>query len=242
MKKKTRILIIAVAAFLVLVCALTLPKCINAFRTLGRFSVYLDEEGFVPPMHQLKLMDMLENYRYEGESVTDLCGKVFMDGHYGGGVSGYATNFGYNNNFILHKTETGRRAMASNGFYTQVPLEGLAQPFGIPFGTTLTAILQELGIYIDPEKNFVSDRGNEGVMTLYVVGSESLTLTDNLRLPEESRQGNWRFQLTYTSSYPSEQRGGDAVVKRVMLMQFAGENNQFSRLEMGVYEEYTPDY
>ena len=242
MKKGTRIIIIIAAAILavvlVVVGAMHITKRINATRTFTEFSAYLDNAGFVPPIDRTAFMELMSGYKYDGKSITELDDYVyFWDRNNETGVISSTKEMTLHNSSTTEETEGGKKVSTMNRLTVKRPLEGLEQPFGIPFGATLTEALEKMGIRADPEA--ILDLGQEklGSITLYEIGETTLRLSRNDFTDNDPRgHVDWHFRLIYAEfAYD-----GDDMTVRTVAFNFDWDNLLYE-YELGMREEYYLD-
>lgn len=219
---------------LLIACILTLAACET---TSGRdatsayypFSRFLDQENFVPELGQAAFKEQIGKYRYQGRNL-DSEGGYFFDGASGGGYRVVNDIFRLQNNYTV--TDDGAFAEYTNTFAASVPLTGLSMPYNIRFNDTLSAVCKKIGIRFDPSTDFVSDNGNEGVMTLYKDGGVTL----------EVHKLSDKYRLAYSETYDSTRSDGRAVtVTRSVFMNFSETDLQLSLFGAYVTEKYPVD-
>lgn len=99
------------------------------------FTEWLDGEGFVPGLSQGEMIQKMETYTQNGESVANQALGLHYDGYNGGGYAASGDNFGFRNDY--QASDDNKTADYTNSFYTKVPLGGLTLPFGIEFEDNL---------------------------------------------------------------------------------------------------------
>lgn len=211
--------------------ALTVPNMI-----MKNFSSYLDKEGFVSGMDREAFLDFVKDYQYQGKSVVEEM--MYEDEPDRSGVWGGIKGCFVYNLSTIEETEKGKQVSIRNSLHVRVPLEGLEQPFGIPFGATMTEALQKMGIHTDPYEILDLGPKKYGTKTLYETGSETLTLWREEWSPlDPGGHPDYHFRLVYAE----KTYDGDDVVTRSMAMEFDRENDLFYVLELGVSETYYMD-
>ena len=200
------------------------------------FTAWLDSEGFVPSMSQSEIMQKMDIYIYNDESVNDATLGYFYDGKYGGGYSAFGEHFGFHNDYTASKN--GKTADYSNSFYTKVPLDGLALPYEIEFGDTLRDALRKLGIAQKLPSNFIPDKGTDSTMTLYQ--DERYTLVfNNFTLSKESIETDAPYELIFTENYTFTRGGGiESNVTRTIKFAFTSVTNKLHEFSVKVNENY----
>ena len=106
------------------------------------FTEWLDSEGFVPGLSQSDMIEKMDGYTNNGQSVANTAAGYFYDGYNGGGYAAGGENFGFRNDY--QASDNKKTADYTNSFYTRVPLDGLALPCGIEFEDTLRDVLKKL--------------------------------------------------------------------------------------------------
>ena len=203
----------------------------------NQFDEYLDRENFVAGLSQSDFISKIETYRYNNESVEDFAPGVFFDGPSGGGLEYRGELFEFINEYSV--TEDGESARYFNLFYTEVNLDGLALPYDVTFDDTLSAVLQKLGIDIDPQADFVSDKEDIGRMTLYRDHTAYLKLWNYNLLPMGMEEPTNKFELEYTESYQSTRQDGRVTtVTRSVVMKFAENSHKLLSFRVHILEQY----
>lgn len=196
----------------------------NACRQL---SSYLDDMRFVPGLSQSDLLEQMERYSYNGETVAELEAGVFYDGPYGGGFDAPGELFGFNNDYS--ETEDHEYANYSNSFYTKVPLDGLKLPAGIGFEDSLGTVIDKLV----PDADW---KDRVGTVTLSSDDHFVLEFTKHKATSEESP---YRYELNYKETYQLTLENASATdVTRSVTMSFADKRSKLGLFEIAVRETY----
>lgn len=210
------------------------PVSLVSNETADAFSVYLDQEHFVPEISQGSMIDQMEKYSYQGTSINELCPGFHYDGVGGGGYYARGTDFGYLNDYS--QASSGKYADYLNRLYTKVPLEGLSIPLGITFQDDLSQVLEKLGYPMDPASDFFPDYPYDNLMTLYRSENTTIELKDYAG----SKVTAFSYELKYTEDYSFLRYSGKTIstVTRHVILRFAPETYQLSYLELEVNEHY----
>lgn len=187
------------------------------------FSEYLDREGFDTDTGTYAW----EKYKYEGKPVEDCCQIMYGDGLLGGTTHGWTDYFGY----TIETWTKWNYDLRSRKFYTSIPLENLDSPYGITFEDDIRAVLTKIGIENTVIDNFVSDQGDEGVMTLQSGTDFSITLTDNDKKPDIISK--YRYVVEYTESYYDKESSKDIT----RYVSFSFEDETCALGSLGLYIE-----
>ncbi len=234
-----------VVLFLLIVCISSLLGCAqqkaDTFPTFPilqptGFTEFLDNENFLPGTGQGTFRSQMDKYSYEGTPISEGMG-LHYDGPSGGGYSLRGKKYGFSNDYTVN--EADETATYSNRFYTNVALDGLSLPYGMTFDDTLAIMLQKLNIDVDPQSDFVSDKENEGAMTLQSDDSSSLVLINYLLLPDRSEKQIYDFELVYTERYQTTREDGSVTnVTRSIILSFSDENYKLGKFDVSVVETY----
>ncbi len=204
---------------------------------LTAFSQYLDNENFVPGLSQSEFIDQVDKYSCEGDPLSEITMGMYYDGDFGGGYKAMGEKCGYENYYVAANDR--KTASYSNSFYTDIPLDDLTLPCGITFDDTLSTLLKKLGVNFDPKDDFISDKENEGTMTLKSDEGSELKLVNNLLLADESDKPLYDFTLRYTEKYKTTRGDGkESDVTRTVIIFFTDENYKLGRLELSVVERF----
>lgn len=238
MKRITTILISACMLLFFSSCEKDELEPINTIpdADIPAFTAWLDSEGFVPGLSQGEMIQKMETYTQNGESVANQLTGVHYDGYYGGGYAASGEGFGFRNDF--QASENGKTADYTNSFYTRVPLDGLALPCGIEFEDTLRDVLDKLSISADPSVSFTADEGSDTVMTLY--RDERYTLVfKNFLLSKEPIEVDIPYELIFTENYTfTRESGRESNVTRTAKLTFTPEDKVLHEFSVEVYENY----
>ena len=200
------------------------------------FTEWLDSEGFVPGLSQSDMIEKMDGYTNNGQSVANTATGYFYDGYNGGGYAAGGENFGFRNDY--QASDNKKTADYTNTFYTRVPLDGLALPCGIEFEDTLRDVLDKLNISSDPSANFTADEGSDIVMTLY--RDERYTLIfKNWLLSEEPIEVDIPYELIFTENYAfTRESGRESNVTRTIILTFKPEEKTVHDFRVKVHENY----
>ena len=201
------------------------------------FTAWLDSEGFVPGLSQGEMIQKMESYTQNGESVANAAG-LFYDGYNGGGYAAGGDNFGFRNDY--QASDDNKTADYTNSFYTKVPLDGLTLPVGIEFEDTLRDVLDMLSIATDPSANFTADEGSDIVMTLYRDDRYTL-IFKNWYLSKEPIEVDIPYELIFIENYTYVHIRADnreSSVTRTIEFTFAPETKTIDTFRVAVHENY----
>lgn len=200
------------------------------------FTTWLDNEGFLPAMSQSEIIEKMDGYTYNGQSVNDAAVGCHYDSPYGGGYTADGENFGFANDYMT--SEDGKTADYANSFYTKVSLNGLTLPFGIEFEDALHDVLAKLGITANLPSNFTPDDGADVAMTLY--NDERYTLVfKNLYLSKEPIAVDIPYELVFTENYTfTRESDRESNVTRAIKLKFAPNENVLHEFSVEIRENY----
>ena len=200
------------------------------------FTEWLDGEGFVPGLSQGEMIQKMETYTQNGESVANQALGLHYDGYNGGGYAASGDNFGFRNDY--QASDDNKTADYTNSFYTKVPLGGLTLPFGIEFEDNLQEAMSKIGIASDPSVNFIADEGFNIAMTLY--RDERYTLVfKNWYLSTEPIEVDIPYELIFTENYTTTREDGrESNVTRTMKLTFKPEEKTLHDFSVKVHENY----
>ena len=200
------------------------------------FTEWLDSEGFVPGLSQGEMIQKMETYTQNGESVANQALGLHYDGYNGGGYAARGDKFSFRNDYKA--SDDNKTADYNNSFSTQVSLDGLTLPFGIEFEDTLRDVLNKLSISTDFSASFTADEGSDTVMTLY--RDERYTLVfKNFLLSKEPIEVDIPYELIFTENYTfTRESGREANVTRTVKLTFTPEDKVLHEFSVEVYENY----
>ena len=200
------------------------------------FTAWLDNEGFIPGLSQGEMIQKMETYTQNGESVANQALGLHYDDYNGGGYAAFSDNFGFRNDY--QASDNKKTADYTNTFYTRVPLDGLALPCGIEFEDTLRDVLNKLSISTDPSASFTADEGSDTVMTLY--RDERYTLVfKNFLLSKEPIEVDIPYELIFTENYTfTLESGRESNVTRTVKLTFTPEDKVLHEFSVEVHENY----
>lgn len=238
MKRITTILISACMLLFFSSCEKDELEPINTIpdADIPAFTAWLDSEGFVPGLSQGEMIQKMETYTQNGESVANQLTGLHYDGYNGGGYAASGEGFGFRNDF--QASENGKTADYTNSFYTKVPLDGLHLPCGIGFEDTLHDVLDKLDINSDPSANFTADEGADTVMTLYRDDRYTL-IFKNWYLSKEPIEVDIPYELIFTENYTfTRESGRESNVTRTIKLTFKPEEKTVYDFSVEVHENY----
>lgn len=202
----------------------------------NKFSQYLDDINFVPSLSQADFISQLEQYHYNGTSITHLELGTYVDALWGGGYYADGDLFGFEDEYRV--TEDEKYADCFTRLYTKVPLEGLTLPYEIEFGDTLSEVFEILGIGLDPYNEFSPDLFSDTKMTLYS-GEKSSIILENLKLSKNPIDFEFPYVLSYVETYDIDNNyyGKTTTVERRITFSFDfSEDAVLSRFDVSVNE------
>ena len=203
------------------------------------FSEYLDNINFSHGISQGDFISIMQNYSYNGVSITDILIGTHYDNAYGGGYFAKCRQFGFQNDYQGY--DVTKRANYQNMLYTGVMLEGLILPSDVTFDDSIRDVFEKLGIDIDPDSGFVPDKNEEWNMTLQNIDGKSFVLTDCRRMTETAGKQLYDYKLEYKEIYEAiRDDGRNAEVTRSVIMSF-NDNGKLSEFRVAVNEEFDID-
>lgn len=238
MKRITTILLSACMLLSFASCEKAEPEPINIIpdTDITAFTEWLDGEGFVPGLSQGEMIDKMDGYTNNGQSVVNAAVGLFYDGYNGGGYAASGENFGFRNDY--QASDDNKTADYTNSFYTKVPLGGLALPFGIEFEDNLQEAMSKIGIASDPSVNFIADEGFNIAMTLYRDERYALVFK-NWYLSTEPIEVDIPYELIFTENYTTTREDGrESNVTRTMKLTFKPEEKTLHDFSVKVHENY----
>ena len=214
---KNRIMIsIALILCFCLLAGCKAPTNVREDFSADGFITFLDHENFVPSVGQGDMIDQLEAYRHNGESLSFT--GYHYDGDRGGGFDAQGEFYGLLNDF---KVDEGQgTATYTNRFYTCVALEGLELPYGIDFNDDLDSVLSKVGILKSAEE-----------------------LTEDIRLWQDGyREMKWqeaKRTLLFTQEYSTALADGrPCKVVRTVAFSFQPDTHLLGKAAFSVVENY----
>ena len=188
-------------------------------RESDEFSQYLDDFGFNEGIfgNEFDIIEAYKAYGHDGKTVKELYGdwildesdavRYYIDGDLFGAE---IIKDGTNDEYIKESVRV----------YGNSPFDLLYPPSGM--ATYISLSIKSIGFDVDVIDNFVSDEGNEGVMTLYSDESKFLTVTDHSLTPE-TEQNEHRYKVTYKQTYESLYEGRKRTVTRYVELLYKDE-------------------
>ena len=238
MKRITTILISACMLLFFSSCEKDELEPINTIpdADIPAFTAWLDSEGFVPGLSQGEMIEKMDGYTNNGQSVANTAAGYFYDGYNGGGYAASGENFGFRNDY--QASDDNKTADYTNSFYTKVSLGGLTLPFGIEFEDNLQEAMSKIGIASDPSVNFIADEGFNIALTLY--RDERYTLVfKNWYLSTEPIEVDIPYELIFTENYTTTREDGrESNVTRTMKLTFKPEEKTLHDFSVKVHENY----
>jgi len=201
----------------------------------SKFSQYLDYINFVPSLTQADFISQLEQYRYNGTSITDFELGAYVDALWGGGYYADGDLFGFEEEYRVSEDE--KYADCFTRLYTKVTLEGLTLPYEIEFGDTLSEVFEILGIGLDPYNEFSPDLFSDTKMTLYS-DEKSTIILENLKLSKNPIDFEFPYVLSYVETYDMDNYYGKTttVERRITFCFDFSEDAVLGRFEVSVNE------
>ena len=195
------------------------------------FSDYLDSMGFKGDLSRSKLESKYKEYTYNGIPLMDIAPYAHSIGELSNSWSASCDKF----DFYIESTETYDGYVNDiRTIFTRVQLEGMPLPNGITFDDTTQTVLSKCEIQMNPEKDFVSDKENAHIMTLYSDDNTVIQLVD-CKLEDGGDSAD-----SYSIRYSSTVSSNNSKVTRSLTMTF-NDDNKLSSFEISVDKKYSTE-